>query len=105
LDPGGLSRRDVELAEPMALYAANSVEQHRRLLSHASIRDQIKVMLDDRVLIEQAKVVLAQRHGVPIDQAFGLLRAEARKVHTSLRDTAAQILHRPCGDGEEKLIR
>ncbi|POH66045.1 MULTISPECIES: GAF and ANTAR domain-containing protein [Cryobacterium] len=103
-EPGGLSGRDADLAEAMALYAANSVEQHRKLRRHATVRDQMQVMLEDRVLIEQAKGVLAQRYGVPMDQAFGLLRAEARKMHTSLRDTAAKIAVRPFGDGQQKMI-
>ncbi|WP_165791196.1 GAF and ANTAR domain-containing protein [Cryobacterium zongtaii] len=70
-EPGGLSGRDADLAEAMALYAANSVERHRKLQRHATVRDQMQVMLEDRVLIEQAKGVLAQRYGVPMDQAFG----------------------------------
>ncbi|POH67796.1 MULTISPECIES: GAF and ANTAR domain-containing protein [Cryobacterium] len=103
-EPGGLSRRDAELAEAMALYAANSVEKHRKLQSHTTVRDQMQAMLEGRILIEQAKGVLGQRYGVPMDQAFGLLRAEARKLHTSLRDTAAQIVDQPYGDGQEKMI-
>ncbi|POH66023.1 MULTISPECIES: GAF and ANTAR domain-containing protein [Cryobacterium] len=103
-EPGRLSGRDAELAEAMALYAANSVEQHRKLHSHIAVRDQMKVMLEDRVLIEQAKGTLAQRYGVPMDDAFGLLRAEARRMHASLRDTAAKIVVRPLGDGQQKMI-
>ena len=103
-ESGGLSRRDAELAEAMALYAANSVEQHRKLQSHTTVTDQMKVMLEDRVLIEQAKGVLAQRYGVPMDQAFGLLRAEARRTSATLRDTSAKIVNQPFGDGQQKLI-
>lgn len=62
---------------------------HRR---QEEIVTQLQNALNSRVLIEQAKGVLAERLGVSIDDAFGLLRDHARNRNARLRDVAADVV-------------
>ncbi|MET3205143.1 MULTISPECIES: ANTAR domain-containing protein [unclassified Arthrobacter] len=50
--------------------------------------------LNTRVLIEQAKGVIAHTAGVDMDAAFNLLRSHARANSQSLHTTAGQIVDR-----------
>jgi ANTAR domain len=53
---------------------------------------QLQVALDSRIVIEQAKGILAERHGISPDEAFARLRREARSRRTKLRDLAAEVI-------------
>ena len=48
--------------------------------------------LDTRVVIEQAKGVLAERFDVDVHEAFRLLRRSARSNRIRLRDLATQVV-------------
>jgi AmiR/NasT family two-component response regulator len=51
-----------------------------------------------RVLIEQAKGVLAERWKIDMDQAFGILRSHSRDHNRRLSELAQAIV-----DGSEKI--
>jgi hypothetical protein len=53
---------------------------------------QLQVALDSRVVIEQAKGILAERDGISLDEAFDRLRQEARNGRIKLRDLATEIV-------------
>jgi AmiR/NasT family two-component response regulator len=53
---------------------------------------QLQQALDSRIVIEQAKGVLAERLGVPTDTAFMLLRRAARCEQMRLHDLAAVVV-------------
>jgi AmiR/NasT family two-component response regulator len=48
--------------------------------------------LDTRVVIEQAKGVLAERFGLDVHDAFDLLRLAARSNRMRLRDLATRVV-------------
>jgi ANTAR domain len=48
--------------------------------------------LDTRVVIEQAKGVLAERFGVDVHEAFQVLRLSARSNRMRLHDLAARVV-------------
>src|SRR5918912_1876254 len=48
--------------------------------------------LDTRVVIEQAKGVLAERFGLDVPEAFQLLRLSARSNRMRLHDLAARVV-------------
>jgi len=52
----------------------------------------LQVALDSRVLIEQAKGILAERHAISVDAAFERLRAEARSRRMKLHELAAGVV-------------
>jgi hypothetical protein len=92
--PGLLSDWDSALAAAFAQVAAIGLVQKQTDRDHMVVTNQLQDALDSRVLIEQAKGVLAQRHGVPIDAAFVLLRNHARTNSSRLRDIADGIVNR-----------
>jgi hypothetical protein len=54
--------------------------------------EQLQSALDSRVVIEQAKGMLRERLGLPMDSAFELLRAAARRSQTKLQVLAGHVV-------------
>jgi GAF domain-containing protein len=90
--PDAFSDRDTALALALTQVATISLVQHQTIRQQGSVNDQLQRALDSRILIEQAKGVLAQRHGVPIDAAFVLLRTHARASSLRLHDVANLVV-------------
>jgi AmiR/NasT family two-component response regulator len=53
---------------------------------------QLREALESRIVIEQAKGVLAERFGTPIPVAFELLRRAARSSQRRLHELAAEVV-------------
>ncbi|MEW2565526.1 GAF and ANTAR domain-containing protein [Streptomyces sp. NPDC047070] len=69
---------------------------HRDVLRDALVRgDQLQNALNSRVLIEQAKGILAERLGCDLQEAFEQLRGHARAKRMKLVDLAALIVADP----------
>jgi hypothetical protein len=68
----------------------------RRLVELTSILArrcaQLQEALDSRIVIEQAKGVLAERFHLEPDRAFEVLRRSARSNRVPLRDLAARVV-------------
>jgi DnaJ-domain-containing protein 1 len=54
--------------------------------------EQLQAALDSRIVIEQAKGVLAERYSLSIDEAFALLRYSARASRTGLQSLARAVV-------------
>lgn len=54
-------------------------------------RAQLQTALDSRVVIEQAKGILAERHGLGLEEAFEVMRRAARSNRMKLRDLATDV--------------
>jgi ANTAR domain len=54
---------------------------------------QLETALQSRIVIEQAKGVLAERLGVDVDTAFGILRYAARSHRMKLHELAARVVN------------
>jgi len=76
--PGPLSHRDMRAAQALADVATIGILQERTLRESMSVREQLTHALTSRVVIEQAKGVLAHSRGVSMEEAFTLLRTYAR---------------------------
>jgi len=60
--------------------------------------DQPQTALDSRVLIEQAKGILAERRGITPNEAFDVLRRQARNTGQKLTALAAAVINGPAPD-------
>jgi AmiR/NasT family two-component response regulator len=56
--------------------------------------EQLQRALESRVVVEQAKGVLAERYRLPIDDAFALMRFGARSSSVRLHELAAEVVQR-----------
>jgi AmiR/NasT family two-component response regulator len=74
------NERDIALERLLAVTEANY--ERRAQLQHA---------LESRVRIEQAKGVLAERHGLEVEEAFEVIRKAARRNRMKLHDLVAEI--------------
>ncbi len=68
-------------------------ELGKRLEQLTTERDQLVHALESRIVIEQAKGVLAERYGLPIDDAFLLLRRSARSARVKIHQLADEVVH------------
>ena len=60
---------------------------------------QLETALETRIVIEQAKGVLAAQSGTPIDGCFELLRRRSQLQNRKLREIAAEIVAAVGADG------
>jgi GAF domain-containing protein len=93
---------DVRLAQSVADIAATSILQARALRRSEELARQLQHALDSRVVIEQAKGVLAERLGLGLPAAFTALRTYARSHNTKVVALAAAILD---GEFDTNLLR
>jgi GAF domain-containing protein len=82
---------EVRLADRLARMAASYAFELYRTRRTAT---QLQQALDSRIIIEQAKGMLAVRLGITTDAAFGQLRAHARDNNTPLRTVADAVVQR-----------
>lgn len=91
-ESGPLAEGDVALARALADLASITILQ-AEAATEARRRDaQLQHALDSRVLIEQAKGMLAERARIDMSTAFDLLRAHARNTNTKLTELASHIV-------------
>lgn len=58
------------------------------------IADQLQRALESRILIEQAKGMIARRNDIDVDAAFALLRSHARSHQVPLTELAGEVVER-----------
>lgn len=90
--PGFPSSAQVQLAQALADVASIGILGWRTTDESRRVADQLRRALDSRVVIEQAKGVLMERHGVDMPQAFDAMRKHARDGNLKLTAVAAAVL-------------
>ncbi|MGH2916256.1 MAG: GAF and ANTAR domain-containing protein [Solirubrobacteraceae bacterium] len=91
-DPGRLDDADLPVGQGMADIAAIALLQERAVRESRDVTSQVQGALNSRVVIEQAKGMLAERAAISVDQAFGRLRAHARARNRRLSDVASELV-------------
>ncbi|MDA3623911.1 GAF and ANTAR domain-containing protein [Saccharopolyspora sp. WRP15-2] len=91
-EPTALDHDDLVLAQALADVATIAILQHRALARRDVLIEQLQGALNSRVVIEQAKGVLADRGRLDVDTAFNLLRRYARTHHARLSGVAWQVV-------------
>jgi GAF domain-containing protein len=92
-EPGALNDRDVIVAQALADVATIALLQHRAAVAAEVVNQQLTGALNSRILIEQAKGVLAERHHLDMETAFSRLRTHARNSNQLLSDLAQNVVH------------
>lgn len=94
-ETGHLDAADVTVAQALADVATIGLLQERAIHSGEVLTEQLQGALNSRIVIEQAKGLLAGLHGLDLDQAFTLLRGYARGHNRRLVDLAHAVISDP----------
>lgn len=92
--PGSLHPDDLSLAQALADVASVALVQERVAADQQTLNEQLQTALTSRVVLEQAKGVLAQQGSLPIEETFGILRRYARDNNLRLTAVAEAIVDR-----------
>lgn len=92
LAPIEMSGTDLSTAQMLADIAVSYIFAVRLHEETSRLAGQLQNALDTRVLIEQAKGMLAERHDIPLGEAFDRLRRHARNQSTPVREIARQVV-------------
>jgi GAF domain-containing protein len=87
-----ISTDDQRLAQALADVATIGILQRRSTHRSVMVAEQLQHALNSRVVIEQAKGVLAERKAVTMDGAFDALRHHARSHNLKLTDVALAVV-------------
>ena len=93
-DPGSMPTDDLALAQALADVATIAILQERAIRRAEVLNEQLQAALTSRVIIEQAKGVLAQHSQLQMDQAFDVMRRYARAHNQRLADVARDLAER-----------
>jgi GAF domain-containing protein len=94
LHVGELRSEDISVAQALADVATIGILQERTVRSANLVAEQLQHALDSRILIEQAKGVLASSEGMTMDEAFSAMRTHARNGSITLRQVAEDVIAR-----------
>jgi GAF domain-containing protein len=96
--PGALDADKLRIGQALADVATIGLLQQRAIHRRDVLTEQLQTALNSRVLIEQAKGVLAERLHVDVADAFTVLRNGARSHNRRLSELAQAIV-----DGTEQI--
>lgn len=93
-DRGELTLDDVAAGQALADVATIAILQQRVVTQARLLNDQLNQALSTRVVIEQAKGVLAERSNLTMNVAFETMRTYARAHNQRLGDVARRVVER-----------
>lgn len=94
---GEMRPPDIAVAQALAAVATIAILQHRAAREAQTLNEQLNVALNSRVVIEQAKGMVAERLGLDMEQAFARLRTHARNHNLRLADVARDVIEGALG--------
>lgn len=80
------------VGQALADVATIGLLQQRAIRQRDALTEQLQTALNSRVLIEQAKGVVAERLGTDMTEAFTLLRGQARRTNRRIADLAQAVV-------------
>lgn len=90
-EEGAMRESDVVTAQALADVATIAILQHRAVVDAQQLNQQLTRALNTRIVIEQAKGVVAESAGVDMEEAFALLRRHSRRNNLRLADVAQAV--------------
>ena len=91
-EPSRLDEAHVAIGQAMADVATIGLLHERNLREQTALSEQLQTALHSRVLIEQAKGVLAARADIAVAEAFVRMRAYARRHGLALTAVATAVV-------------
>jgi hypothetical protein len=90
--PHVMDEADLGVGQALADVATIAILTDRSSRQRELLTEQLQAALTSRVIIEQAKGVLAERGGIALDQAFARMRSYARGHQVRLADVARDVV-------------
>lgn len=90
--PGPMSEQNLLAAKALADVATIGILQERAIRRGEVLTEQLETALNSRIIIEQAKGVLAQAGNLDMDRAFQALRSYARSRNAPLGELARRLV-------------
>ncbi len=91
VDEGPMLETDLVAAQALADVATIAILQQRAVSDAQALNEQLTQALNSRIVIEQAKGVVAERAEVDMEQAFARLRRHARNHNLRLAEVANAV--------------
>ena len=91
-EPTAMSDADLNVGQALADVATIAILSDRNTRERELLTEQLQAALTSRVVIEQAKGVLAERGGIGLDEAFTRLRDHARRTNQRLSELARSVV-------------
>lgn len=95
--PGNLGPEDLELAQALAHVASVAILNARTVVDRMAVAGQLQQALTSRIVVEQAKGVLAHTGSLKMELAFEVLRRYARDQGLRLSEVARAVVERRLG--------
>ncbi|HEX4821784.1 MAG TPA: GAF and ANTAR domain-containing protein [Acidimicrobiales bacterium] len=92
IDRGAMRESDVAAAQALADVATIAILANRAARESQVVNEQLTNALNSRVVIEQAKGMVAERLGLDMEGAFTMLRNHARNHNLKLRALAEDVI-------------
>ena len=92
IKPGGLGSTDRTIAQALAEVATVAILGQRTIRHSGEVAEQLQGALNSRVIIEQAKGMLAEQGGLAMAAAFTVLRQHARRNNQRVTDVARAVV-------------
>lgn len=92
VEPGEMGEPDIAAAQAMADVATIAILSHRAAREAQVVNEQLNVALNSRIVIEQAKGMVAERTGRSMEEAFSTLRNHARNHNLRLAGVAQDVI-------------
>lgn len=90
--PRQWSDEELRVSQVLANMASGYVVNQLAITRTRNLASQLQHALESRVVIEQAKGIIAGRTGLHLDAAFDHLRCHARSTGTRLHDLAGKVV-------------
>jgi GAF domain-containing protein len=91
-EPRELTQQDVNLSQALADAATIAILQERAVKRGAQLASQLQGALNSRIVVEQAKGIVAENLQIGMDEAFSLLRGYARSERRRLSEVAVELI-------------
>jgi GAF domain-containing protein len=86
------TEEEIQAGQGLANMASAYVLNHKALSESRTLAGQLTSALDSRIIVEQAKGLLAGRHDLTPNEAFGRLRRHARTTGHRLHEVCHQVV-------------